>query len=973
MEPQRACPDPTLLAAFLKGRLAEADETVVVTHLDACHPCRERLDQLSNASELLGDRKPRMRPRPDQAEPELERVVAQLKAQDPCDAAERLAAVTVGFDIAKHGAAAVAHTLPLGAAKPCGAAQDQPPSESESLERLGLGFVGPSLDANALGRLDRYDIRELVGRGGMGIVLKAFDSALNRVVAIKVLDPLLSKDPMARRRFTREAQAAAAVCHENVVTIHAVEEADGHPYLVMQYVAGVSLQEKIDRTGSLGLKEILRIGTQTAAGLAAAHAQGLVHRDIKPGNVLLENGVERVKITDFGLARPCAENDTLRTTAGIIVGTPSYMSPEQARGESLDQRTDLFSLGSVLYTMCTARAPFRAATAMALLRKVSDEDPPPIRSLNPEVPDWLAAITCKLMARDREQRYQTADEVARVLSHRLAELQRFEQPGLPVPAVASEVPAKAAIPSCERWWVILASLSAVLATSAAALVLSMVATGHLAPEHDPRTASLPGPKSSKNAVTRGSSDNPGVPDPATGAVNSSSGLTRTDSANKVELFFEQARTDGMNFDGYLTRGRARLQSNELDRAIADLTHAIQLDPKNADPYHDRGWAYALKKEYANAIADYSQVIQIDPASAHAYYHRACALGMLNESKRAVADFDVAIRLVPNYPPYYFERSYAWIQLENWDHVIADSAKVIELTPGNGWAYANRAVAWREKRDFDRAIDDLNRAIQLQPNEASHHKWRGRTHALKGNRDQAIDDYTQALRIAPGDFQTVVDRACVCAQDGRYREAEADFEQALKILPGSDEALLRRAFFLHTARGDYDRAITDCDTALRAAPARAEVFLNRGLAYVGKGKSENAIADFDQVLNLNQPDYPSFSGRLRYRYHELYRGRGRALASRSDWERAIHDYNEALKLAPDQALAHFLRGQARVGLKDDARALADFDEAIRLGFAEAEAYTARGDVRVRRGDSVGAKADHDQAAQLRARSGSRTNP
>ena len=137
----------------------------------------------------------------------------------------------------------------------------------------------------------------------MGIVLRAFDEKLHRVVAIKVLAPQLATSATARKRFVREAQAAAAVSHEHVVTIHAVEEANGLPYLVMQYVAGMSLQERLDRDGPLELKEILRIGMQTAAGLAAAHAQGLVHRDIKPANILLENGVERVKITDFGLAR----------------------------------------------------------------------------------------------------------------------------------------------------------------------------------------------------------------------------------------------------------------------------------------------------------------------------------------------------------------------------------------------------------------------------------------------------------------------------------------------------------------------------------------------------------------------------------------------------------------------------------------------------------------------------------------------
>src|SRR5436190_10576395 len=189
----------------------------------------------------------------------------------------------------------------------------------------------------------------------------------------------------------------------------------------MQCVSGLSLQQRIDRDGPLELHEILRIGMQTAAGLAAAHAQGLIHRDIKPANILLENGVERVKITDFGLARAAA--DASVTQSGVIAGTPQYMSPEQARGEAVDQRTDLFSLGSVLYAMCTGRTPFRASGSMAVLKRVCEETPTPIRETNPEIPDWLVAIIDKLHAKDPGQRYQSAAEVAELLARHLAHVQ----------------------------------------------------------------------------------------------------------------------------------------------------------------------------------------------------------------------------------------------------------------------------------------------------------------------------------------------------------------------------------------------------------------------------------------------------------------------------------------------------------------------------------------------------------------------
>jgi hypothetical protein len=295
-------------------------------------------------------------------------------------------------------------------------------------------FLTPSQKPGSLGRLDHFEILEVVGRGGMGVVLKGFDEKLHRVVAIKVLAAELAVSGTARQRFTREARAAAAVSHEHVVTIHAVEEDHRPPYLVMQFVDGVSLQEKLDEGGPPGLKEILRIGLQTAEGLAAAHRQGLVHRDVKPANILLENGVERVKLTDFGLAR--AVDDARLTQSGVIAGTPLYMSPEQAAGEPIDHRSDLFSLGSVLYALCTGRPPFRAEGTHAVLRRVIDDTPRPIREVNHEIPDWLCDLIARLHAKNPADRFQSAREVAELLGQHLAGVQ---QPGQAVPGVVKKL------------------------------------------------------------------------------------------------------------------------------------------------------------------------------------------------------------------------------------------------------------------------------------------------------------------------------------------------------------------------------------------------------------------------------------------------------------------------------------------------------------------------------------------------------
>ncbi len=306
-------------------------------------------------------------------------------------------------------------------------------------EPVDLSFLAKSDDPQYLGRLGAYLVESVIGRGGFGVVLKARDPKLARIVAVKVLAPHLAASGTACQRFLREARGAAAVVHEHVITIHAVED-QPLPHLVMQYVAGQSLQDKLDKGGPLDLQAVLRIGMQTAAGLAAAHKQGLVHRDIKPANILLENGVERVKITDFGLAR--AADDASLTRSGVVAGTPQYMSPEQARGAAVDARSDLFSLGSVLYAMCAGRAPFRADSTLAVLKRVCEDQARPIREINPAVPAWLASLIDRLMAKDPARRFASAQEVADLLGKCLLHVQQPEANPLPAELTAMAVVAE---------------------------------------------------------------------------------------------------------------------------------------------------------------------------------------------------------------------------------------------------------------------------------------------------------------------------------------------------------------------------------------------------------------------------------------------------------------------------------------------------------------------------------------------------
>ncbi len=375
--------DPSLIERYLADLLNTAQEAAFHSHLESCETCRQQIQLAA-------------------AEPSSWSDAEEFLQDQPFD--------SMAFESSASHLSHDGHDV-----------HDRKAAASAEVTQV-LGMLNPTDDPQMLGRIGGYEVSGVIGSGGMGVVLKAFDGPLDRTVAIKVLAPRLASSGSARRRFAREAKAAATVLHPNVIVIHGVSNEGPLPFLVMPYLRGESLQRRLDRQGPLPAGEIIRIAQQVASGLAAAHGQGLVHRDIKPANILLEDGVERVTLTDFGLAR--AVDDASMTRSGVIAGTPQYMSPEQARGDNVDARSDLFSLGSVMYAMCTGRPPFRAETSFGVLRRITDTEPRAIREVNPHIPDWLERIIQRLLSKSLDDRFQTTDHVATLLQKCLAHLQQ---------------------------------------------------------------------------------------------------------------------------------------------------------------------------------------------------------------------------------------------------------------------------------------------------------------------------------------------------------------------------------------------------------------------------------------------------------------------------------------------------------------------------------------------------------------------
>jgi WD40 repeat protein/serine/threonine protein kinase len=409
MVDQLACPDVHALEDLVRGSLSDALAESVEAHIAECTRCAEILDRFLGQDPLAQALREQLAAVvSDQTE--VETLIRRLKSLP--------AAAPAG--VATHDAP----TLPPAHALLSDTARE--------VERL---LAAPAA-ADEIGRLGPYRVLRTLGAGGMGVVFEAEDGQLGRRVALKVIHPNHAGSPAARERFLREARALAALEHDHIVSVFQVGEERGILFLAMPLLKGTTLDARLARDGKLPVGEVLRIGRETAEGLAAAHDRGLVHRDIKPANIWLEGERGRVKLLDFGLARSVAD-PALVTQHGVIVGTPAYMAPEQADSKVLDGRCDLFSLGCVLYRCATGELPFSGADTVSMLLAVATQEPRPPCTLEPQLPQALSDLILHLLAKRPTDRPAGASIVAEALE-RMAEGQPVHL--LPAPRQGSEAP-----------------------------------------------------------------------------------------------------------------------------------------------------------------------------------------------------------------------------------------------------------------------------------------------------------------------------------------------------------------------------------------------------------------------------------------------------------------------------------------------------------------------------------------------------
>jgi eukaryotic-like serine/threonine-protein kinase len=395
------CPQRGTLKQLVDGQLPNPDASAIEQHVLQCDHCARTIDLLAN-DDTLHEGLRALAESPVRIDPRAEELIARLRA-----------------------ARGYAGSGPSSAAlKEQSQADDRPANVATPAEAApAFPFLGPPESAGEIGRLGPYRVLKVLGQGGMGVVFQAEDPRLSRLCAIKAMLPQVAEKPGMKERFLREARAAAAIESDHVIPIFQVDECRGAPYIAMPFLKGASLEDWLrtrqqEKPGeALKPAVILKLGREIARGLAAAHAKGMIHRDIKPANIWLDSAAGgRVKILDFGLARVAeVAGEQHLTQSGMIMGTPSYMAPEQARGDKVDGRADLFSLGVILYRLCTGTLPFQGKDTLSTLMSLATIVPQAPVLRNKSVPPGLSDLVMRLLAKDADTRPAAAQEVVTAL------------------------------------------------------------------------------------------------------------------------------------------------------------------------------------------------------------------------------------------------------------------------------------------------------------------------------------------------------------------------------------------------------------------------------------------------------------------------------------------------------------------------------------------------------------------------------
>ena len=692
--------------------------------------------------------------------------------------------------------------------------------------------------------ISHYKILEKLGEGGMGVVYKAHDTTLDRSVALKFLPPALTADPLERERFYQEARAASQLLHPNVTAIFEIKESEGQIYLAMELVEGRTLKKLIHDEEPLAVRKALDLAIQMCTGLSAAHEKGIVHRDIKSENILV-NAKGELKITDFGLAK--LKGSSKLTKTGSTLGTAAYMSPEQAQGEEVDARSDIFSAGVVLYELLTGKLPFRGEHQAAMLYSLINEDPLPLARFDEKLSQELQRIVSKALAKDREDRYQHADEM-------LADLKRerkgmeYARTGTVIPQPASAVtrgglsgvgvesPGKR-----RKMTLLLVAAGAVILLAAAGI---WFLRGKIPEAQTPGGAVL-----NKIAVLPFESLGPadreyfadGLTDEIRTKLSGLSGLAVIARASSVQYKKTTKSLSDIGNElnvGYLLQGTVRWEEGDSARRgttrllvnptlvkIADgtqvwsqsfegtLSSVFEIQSTIAQQV-----AHALEIALNPADRKTIESIPTDNAEAYDYFLRGqllMSLPSLANLAEAISMFRKAVELDPKFVGAYAQmsRAYAFraFQGQSSDSIIALAKKsldkVTELEPNSFHAYfAQGYYYYYGSRNYEQALRCFTQALQLQPNNPDMIASIGLVKRRQGKFQESLDLLLKSCDLDPKSWRNWFEVGFVEQFLRKYSSADEHFRRALVVLGKKSTPLAAiHSLAVFSAKGDIAAA------------------------------------------------------------------------------------------------------------------------------------------------------------------------
>ncbi|HLG95036.1 MAG TPA: tetratricopeptide repeat protein [Bryobacteraceae bacterium] len=828
----------------------------------------------------------------------------------------------------------------------------------------------------------RYRIEKLLGEGGMGAVYKAYDSELGRTVALKLVKKDLASSRQIMQRFKQELLLASRISHKNILRIHDLGEVDGIKFITMAFVEGTDLAGLIEKDGGLSLERALKFAKQLCSALDAAHSEGVVHRDLKPQNILIDQS-DQLFVSDFGLAKSLEPDMTAMTQAGQVLGTPRYMSPEQVEAKEIDQRSDLYSLGLIFYEMFTAELPFRAESTFQLMYKHVNEPPKDPRTICAGLPEYIANVIMKCLEKDPAKRYQSAQEI-------LADLEAQSAAPVSAPAGSRTISIQVRKPSRPAWWigagavVVLAALAFSIPGVRHRIFPAPAGAGNPAQatiQHymavlpfrvngdeqdakyiadgvvDSLSAKLAGLKNvyvaPSNAVTSAAKQaDPqklartlGVKLLLRGTVTTGAKdaiaitVTLDDTANKGQNLLHQDFTgvrqdlltlEDQIFNKLVSTLAIKESNEEMVRSTARPTenigaYELYLKGRNV-------WRSAQNpKDLDNAISLFNQAIKVDPRFALAYAGLADAeRRMWDQTKdavwtqRALGAAQQAQSLNDNLPEVHFTLGSIYTATGRTAEAVAELQRALQLAPNSDESLRRLGTAYLNANQPQEAIAAYTKATEVNPYLWTNFNQLGVGYFRLGQNDRALQEFKRVSELAPDRSEGWANTGAVYYQQGKWNECIPMFQKAIQLQPNATSFYNLGTTYLYLGR--YTEAAQAFAQAVSMVENNARFRINLADAYRWSGQQAKAAATYEEAITLAYKSIqvnPQNSEALGY-LAICYAKKGDARQAASFIARARAINRESNELMYEEAIVHALAGQTKA-------ALASLQEALQKGY------------------------------------------